>query len=152
VKICLDCHAHNPPPALRGDRFTQSEGIGCEGCHGPAADWISEHAVKGTPHSANIERGLYPNQPIAQAKLCLSCHFGDESRFVTHRIMGAGHPRISFELKTFSALEPAHYRIDADYEQRKGSYDSVRLWAIGRRSPRVSNSIRLPIPSAAATV
>jgi hypothetical protein len=68
VKICLDCHAHNPPPALRGDRFTQSEGIGCEGCHGPAADWISEHAVKGTPHSANIERGLYPtNQPIAQA-------------------------------------------------------------------------------------
>ena len=133
VKICLDCHAHNPPPALRGDRFTQSEGIGCEGCHGPAADWISEHAVKGTPHSANIERGLYPtNQPIAQAKLCLSCHFGDESRFVTHRIMGAGHPRISFELKTFSALEPAHYRVDADYEQRKGSYDSVRLWAIGQ--------------------
>lgn len=133
VKICLDCHAHNPPAAQRGARFVQSEGVGCEGCHGPAGQWIGEHTVKGTTHAQNIERGLYPtDQPLAQAKLCLSCHFGDETRFVTHRIMGAGHPRISFELSTFSALEPAHYRIDADYEQRKGKHDPMRVWALGQ--------------------
>ena len=133
VKICLDCHAHNPPPTQRGARFVQSEGVGCEGCHGPAGQWVTEHTVKGTTHAQNVARGLYPtDQPLAQAKLCLSCHFGDETRFVTHRIMGAGHPRISFELGTFSALEPAHYRIDADYEQRKGKHDPMRVWALGQ--------------------
>jgi Cytochrome c554 and c-prime len=34
-KVCLDCHAHNPPQELRGERFVQSEGVGCEACHGP---------------------------------------------------------------------------------------------------------------------
>lgn len=133
VKICLDCHAHNPPPNQRGERFIPTEGVGCEGCHGPAGDWIGTHTEPGNTHAANLEKGLYPtNQPIAQAKLCLSCHFGDQSRFVTHRIMGAGHPRISFELKTFSALEPAHYLVDEDYKKRKGNPDGVRLWAIGQ--------------------
>ena len=105
AKICLDCHAHNPAPALRGERYVVAEGVGCEACHGPAEKWITSHTVPGTTHEDNVKNGLYPtNRPVAQAKLCLSCHFGDENRFVTHRIMGAGHPRISFELETFSAL------------------------------------------------
>jgi len=40
AKICLDCHTHNPPAALRGERFKPAEGIGCEACHGPAEKWI----------------------------------------------------------------------------------------------------------------
>ncbi|NBU59328.1 MAG: hypothetical protein EBS23_06080 [Betaproteobacteria bacterium] len=132
AKICLDCHAHNPS-GPRGERFIQSEGIGCEGCHGPSGKWIGEHTVDGRTHAENIADGLYPTaNPTAQARLCLSCHFGDDSRFVTHRIMGAGHPRISFEIKTFTALEPAHWKVDADYVQRKGSYDPLRIWAIGQ--------------------
>ena len=50
---------------------------------------------------------------------CLSCHFGDETKFVTHRLMGAGHPRLSFELDTFTAIEPAHFDVDDDYRARK---------------------------------
>jgi hypothetical protein len=76
---------------------------------------------------------MYPTEkPVEQAKLCLSCHVGDNSRAVSHRIMGAGHPRLSFELETFSQLAPAHYKIDDDWHKRKGDYDSVRLWAIGQ--------------------
>lgn len=132
AKICLDCHAHNPTGA-RGERFIQSEGIGCEGCHGPSEKWIGSHTVDGRTHADNVADGLYPTaNPVAQARLCLSCHFGDDSRFVTHRIMGAGHPRISFEIKTFTAIEPAHWKVDADYVQRKGSYDPLRIWAIGQ--------------------
>jgi hypothetical protein len=132
AKICLDCHAHNPT-GPRGERFIQSEGIGCEGCHGPSGKWIGEHTVDGRTHAQNLADGLYDtSNPVSQARLCLSCHFGDDSRFVTHRIMGAGHPRISFEIKTFTALEPAHWRVDSDYVQRKGNYDPLRIWAIGQ--------------------
>ena len=133
VQACLDCHGHSPPADLRGPRFVASEGVGCEGCHGPAGDWLAPHAREGASHEDNLAHGLYPtDQPLAQARLCLSCHFGDETRFVTHRMMGAGHPRLSFELKTFTALAPAHYRVDEDYVSRKGRPDAMRLWAVGQ--------------------
>ncbi|MEX2481487.1 MAG: multiheme c-type cytochrome [Gammaproteobacteria bacterium] len=133
AKICLDCHAHNPPQDLRGPRFVQSEGIGCEGCHGPAEIWIGPHTDAGATTENNVANGMYPShRPRDLARLCLSCHFGDDTRMVTHRLMGAGHPRLSFELKTFTTLAPAHYAIDADYVRRKGNYDPVRLWAIGQ--------------------
>ena len=32
---------------------------------------------------------------IERTRLCLSCHYGTTEQFVTHEIMGAGHPRIS---------------------------------------------------------
>jgi hypothetical protein len=61
---------------------------------------------------------MYPTeQPEVRAKLCLSCHFGTEDKFATHRIMGAGHPRISFELDTFTEIQPAHFRVDEDYKE-----------------------------------
>ena len=49
-----------------------------------------------------------------RAGLCLSCHFGNQEKFVTHRMMGAGHPRMSFELDTFTQLQPAHFVVDED--------------------------------------
>lgn len=133
AKQCLDCHANNAPPALRGERHVVSEGVGCEACHGPAEKWIKSHALEGVSHADNIAQGLFPtDRPVEQAGLCLSCHFGDEKRFVTHRMMGAGHPRLSFELDTFASIEPAHYRIDDDWRRRKGDYDSIRIWAVGQ--------------------
>lgn len=130
---CLDCHAHTPPPALRGERHMVTDGVGCEACHGPADKWIRSHTAPGATHADNVARGMYPTEkPVEQAKLCLSCHVGDSSRFVSHRLMGAGHPRLSFELDTFAQLAPAHYKVDDDWRKRKGDYDSVRLWAIGQ--------------------
>lgn len=133
AKVCLDCHAHNPAPQQRGERHMASDGVGCEACHGPAEKWIKSHTAPNATHAQNVANGLYPlDKPVEQAKLCLSCHFGDETRFVTHRIMGAGHPRISFELDTFSAIAPAHYKIDDDWRKRKGEYDSAKIWVIGQ--------------------
>jgi hypothetical protein len=133
AKICLDCHAHNPDPALRGARVAVSDGIGCEGCHGPAEGWIASHTEVDATHAQNIARGLYPSaRPVERARLCLSCHLGNADRFVTHRIMGAGHPRMSFELETFSNIGPAHYRVDDDYVARKGSFDGAKVWAVGQ--------------------
>lgn len=135
--VCLDCHADNVPAAKRGEKFQITDGVGCEACHGGSENWISSHVAEGNnsaaSHSANIANGLYPtDQPEARAKLCMSCHIGTPDKFATHDIMGAGHPRLSFELTTFSAIQPAHYRIDNDYYQRKIAEPDAKVWAIGQ--------------------
>jgi Cytochrome c554 and c-prime len=132
-KICLDCHTHNVPAAKRDERFNLSDGVSCEACHGPAERWISTHTAPTATHAKNIEQGLFPlSNNVDRAKLCLSCHMGNKDRFVNHRMMGAGHPRMSFELETFSNIAPAHYRIDKDYQERKQAWDGVKVWAIGQ--------------------
>ena len=133
AKICVDCHGHNPPADRRGERFKASDGISCEACHGPAEHWIKSHVAPGATHEENVRNGLYPTEdPVALARLCLSCHFGNKDKFVTHRIMGAGHPRISFELDTFTQTQPPHFVVDEDWRKRKGRWDGVRVWAIGQ--------------------
>ena len=133
AKICVGCHGYNPPPEYRGERFRASDGVSCEACHGPAQNWIKSHVAPGATHEDNVRNGLYPtDDPVALARLCLSCHFGNKDKFVTHRMMGAGHPRISFELDTFTQTQPPHFVIDDDWHRRKGSWDGVRVWAIGQ--------------------
>jgi hypothetical protein len=132
AKICLDCHADNVPAEMRGEKFQITDGVGCEACHGGSEQWISAHADKGAKHQDNLAQGLYKTEdPIARAKLCLSCHMGTTDRMITHRIMGAGHPRLSFELDTFTWLNP-HYQIDDDYIARKGAFNGVRDWGVGQ--------------------
>ena len=133
AKICLDCHAHNIPAARHGERFTIQDNITCEACHGPAEKWLRPHVSSDATHAKNISAGMYPtNDPQARAKLCLSCHFGNKDKLVTHRIMGAGHPRMSFELENFTALAPRHFAVDHDYSPRKRVWDGVKVWAIGQ--------------------
>jgi hypothetical protein len=132
AKVCLDCHADNIGPHLRGERFQITDGVGCEACHGGAEPWLNAHADRSVTHAANIANGMYPtDQPIARAELCLSCHMGSKQRPITHRVMGAGHPRLSFELDTFTWLHP-HYTINAAWIKRKGEWNGVRDWAVGQ--------------------
>ena len=67
-----------------------------------------------------------------RASTCVTCHIGDEEQPLLHRLYGAGHPRVSFELDTFTTLMPAHWKVDSDYVERKGSYDSVDAWWRGQ--------------------
>lgn len=132
---CLGCHA-DPAYAGKGPRWHVEDGVGCEGCHGGAANWLSSHYAVGQTHAANVARGLYPlDQPRARAERCLDCHFGSDrpGQFVSHRIMAAGHPRVSFELDLFSALQQ-HHDEDADYVRRKRRTDNVQMWAMGQAS------------------
>jgi hypothetical protein len=132
--MCLGCHATPAPAGSRGGRFQLSDGVGCEGCHGAAAGWLSSHYAVGASHASNVARGMVPlENPRARASQCLDCHFGsaDQGQFVNHRIMAAGHPRISFELDLFSTLQQ-HHNEDGDYAQRKGRTNNVQMWAIGQ--------------------
>ena len=133
AKICLDCHADNIPENQRGPQFVLEDGVGCEACHGAGSGpWMGLH-LGGSPHATNIENGLVPlEDPVVRAGICHDCHHGDDDQFATHRIMGAGHPRISFELDSFTDFQPAHFVIDDDYRERKKVVDGVRTWAIGQ--------------------
>jgi len=131
--LCLDCHADNVPAARRGPRFQLSDGIGCEACHGGSERWIDSHSAQTATHAANLGRGMYPTEsPQRRAALCLSCHLGTQDKFTTHAILGAGHPRLRFELDTFTTNQPAHHVVDADYLQRKGKIDETGLWLAGQ--------------------
>lgn len=138
ASLCLDCHADHVPPAKRGERFQLSDGVGCEACHGGADRWLSTHY--NTPlvtHQDNLDAGLYATGRVRdRARLCLSCHLGTKDKFASHRLMAAGHPRLSFELDTFTELwrtagPQPHYRYDADYEERKSGPPHSFAWAIG---------------------
>lgn len=131
---CLGCHSTFAPTSQRGDRFLLSDGVGCESCHGASQEWLPLHYARPATHASNVASGLVPlERPQMRAQVCLDCHYGSEKtgQFVTHSMMAAGHPRISFELDLFSALQQ-HHDVDADYVERKGAPDSVRMWAVGQ--------------------
>lgn len=133
AKICLDCHADNVPQARRGPKFQLSDGVGCEACHGGAEKWIESHAERKATHRDNVAKGMTALEaPRRRAELCVNCHVGAADRFATHAIMGAGHPRLSFELESFTANQPAHYVVDEDYVRRKGRPGGVNLWLAGQ--------------------
>jgi len=131
--MCLGCHA--TPSGPRGVRFQTTDGVGCESCHGPAGGWLNSHYAVGGTHQANVRNGLIPlDNAQARAERCLNCHFGssEPGQFVTHRIMAAGHPRISFELDLFTTLQQ-HYTIDGDYRDRgKNLATGTQVWATGQ--------------------
>ncbi|MFT6406808.1 MAG: hypothetical protein ACJAQ6_000218 [Arenicella sp.] len=130
--VCLSCHADNVAAIDHGQAFDIAEGVGCETCHGGAENYIESHT--NATHQQNLTAGLSATEnPTVRAELCVSCHIGNHSdRKITHTIMGAGHPRLSFELNTFSSIQPAHYQIDEDYIERKGSHSELQIWAIGQ--------------------
>ena len=132
---CLGCHSTYAPAAQRGPKFTTTDGVGCESCHGPSGGaWLAEHYALPATHASNVAAGLTPlDNPKARANICLDCHYGSSKpgQFVTHAMMAAGHPRVSFELDLFSALQQ-HHQIDADYTRRKGAPNAVRFWAVGQ--------------------
>jgi len=134
AKVCLDCHADNVAPEAQGVEFRISDGVGCEACHGGAQRYLGPHVSGHVTHADLVRNdGLFPTEkPVERAKLCLSCHLGDDTRFITHKIMGAGHPRLGFELQTFTQIEPAHFVIDDIYRKRKTVAKGVQFWAVGQ--------------------
>jgi hypothetical protein len=133
AKECLDCHADNVAPTQRGAKFALADGVGCEACHGGAERWIASHATAKATYQSDVSQGMFPSANLGdRAQLCESCHVGNSDKQATHNIMGAGHPRLGFELDTYLALEPPHYAGDAGYRRRKPTFNHAQTWAAGQ--------------------
>jgi hypothetical protein len=119
---CVACHADPGRPEAD---------ISCATCHGRGA-WETEHSKPGGSHRANVEAGLYPtDDPRRRAELCTRCHVGGEPpAVVDHRLLAAGHPRLVFDLDSFSTLQPAHHRSRAARGKQRSP--AAKLWAAGQ--------------------
>ena len=151
TRECAGCHTTS-------GSAHPAEGVDCEACHGNSGSgagggWLATHYTVGTSHARNVAQGMTDlTSPRVRAGVCLDCHLsGDgQGQFIAHRIMAAGHPRISFELDLFSTLQQ-HHDEDADYAQRKGhKTNSMQMWAIGQ-AEAVSRGLSLYSEPAKAT-
>ncbi len=66
----------------------------------------------------------------ARARMCLECHLGKGNKIVDHELIAAGHPDLVFELDTFSAALPMHWRETRP--QAGNTLPRVREWAVGQ--------------------
>jgi hypothetical protein len=119
---CLSCHAVNVKPQLRGPKFDITEGVHCDGCHGPAEKWLEPHAEKGWTHEQSVKLGMYDTKNLLlRAEMCVSCHLA-----IDQELVSAGHPDLlAFELDTFSLLMPPHWRD-------KGVWFGTAAWTTGQ--------------------
>ncbi len=136
--LCLDCHTDHVTPAERGARFHIDDGVGCEACHGASSGWIASHDDSPrVGHADNLKAGLAALESAGpRAAICLDCHLGTGKRMATHALMAAGHPRLGFELDTYTELWRTaggreHFRRDADYAARKPGSSHVQVWLTG---------------------
>ncbi|MBX7144251.1 MAG: cytochrome c family protein [Oligoflexia bacterium] len=131
---CLSCHAtYSANKTIFKPGFNIEDGVTCETCHGAAENYLPLHTERGASHNKNIASGMRELVPLQErAHFCLTCHYGSDAASVTHRLIGAGHPRLSFELDTYSMLQPYHWKVDEDYVQRKHAYSNVNAWLVGQ--------------------
>ena len=123
---CIACHSLFVAPEEKARDF-DLEGVSCESCHGPASAWLVPHTLKGSTTQKSVALGMFDiRDPARRSEKCLACHLGTAEKNVDHRMIAAGHPDLVFELDSYSAIEPAHWKPAAD------PYHDLRLWAVGQ--------------------
>jgi hypothetical protein len=134
---CLACHALYTTPEQRGRPFELSEGVSCENCHGPATAWLGPHTTRDWPHEKSVAMGMRDTRDVIhRTEKCLECHLGTKEKFVDHEMIAAGHPDLFFELDSFSAVMPRHWKSPREAAPGKPVEDAawagVRDWSAGQ--------------------
>lgn len=134
---CLACHALYTTPERRGRPFELSDGVSCENCHGPASGWLGPHTTRDWPHEKSVALGMRDTRDVIhRTEKCLECHLGTKEKFVDHEMIAAGHPDLFFELDSFSAVMPRHWKSPRESIPGKPVEDAawagVRDWSAGQ--------------------
>jgi len=125
---CLVCHALSIDKAHRARDFDIAEGVSCESCHGPASRWLGPHIQPDAKHADMVRLGLIDNKTLpVRAGQCLTCHLGAKGMEVDHEMIAAGHPDLTFELDSFTAVEPPHW-----VEKNADPLFGMRAWGVGQ--------------------
>jgi hypothetical protein len=149
---CLNCHAMNIPEARRGVQFKLTDGVSCDGCHGPAQLWYGDHSQKDIWRSKSPEQKadlgmLDIRDPVVRSTLCTSCHIGntEQKKVLTHAMYAAGHPPLpGIEIATFSDALPRHWQL-----LRNKSPEVRQLF---RYDPAAREQTKLVVVSSAVTL
>ena len=89
--VCMDCHG----TVVTGKEHREvSDGVGCEGCHGPAASYLKPHqkgerelGVKRPGYVDALKLGMLELRDASvRAKTCADCHY-----ITDERLLSAGH-------------------------------------------------------------
>jgi hypothetical protein len=134
---CLACHALYTTPEQRGRPFELAEGVSCENCHGPASAWLGPHTTRDWPHEKSVALGMRDTRDVIhRTEKCLECHLGTKEKFVDHEMIAAGHPDLFFELDSFSAVMPRHWKSPRESAPGKlvedAAWTGVRDWSAGQ--------------------
>ena len=134
---CLACHALYTTPEQRGRPFEISEGVSCENCHGPASGWLGPHTTRDWPHEKSLALGMFDTRSVIhRTEKCLQCHLGTPEKFVDHEMIAAGHPDLYFELDSFSAVMPRHWKEPRESAPgtpvEDAAWVGVRNWSTGQ--------------------
>jgi hypothetical protein len=123
---CTVCHA--PFATVPGERLGHNaavaDGISCEGCHGPAENWIRSHTRPDYTHADRVAAGMRDlNNLYVRANTCVACH-----QNIDPEIRSAGHPELIFEMDGQSVAMPRHWR-----EKNAGSQAWLEGQAVAAR-------------------
>jgi hypothetical protein len=99
---CLKCHAtaYNWTETLQAENVPLEDGVGCESCHGPGADYKKKSIMQ--DREASIAAGLV----IPTAETCKKCHNEE-------------NPAIDKEKYTLSDGTKTHFDFEQAYEKVK---------------------------------
>ncbi len=134
---CLVCHSLSVPAEKRARTFELSEGVSCENCHGPAGGWLGGHTTRGWTHEQSVAAGMVDLRDLThRTDKCLTCHLGTPDQFVDHEMIAGGHPDLYFELDSFQAAMPLHWKVPRESEAGKPAEDAamlgMRQWGTGQ--------------------
>ncbi len=149
TKLCLDCHTVAPHESqlAHGHKFSLRDGVSCEGCHGPAEQWLDPHKRYDWQFKSPEEKAalgfVNTDKLTSRARICAQCHIGSEDKEVNHDLMAAGHPRLTFEMSAYFDNLPAHWNPNEDRRVHAVNQESqspaevrsafdAKLWAIGQ--------------------
>ncbi len=162
--VCVACHyTVSIRPPSRAARATA--GPSCEGCHGPASDWVNIHNNFGganakvedeTPahRKERLDASQAAGMIIASANYaiaarCMTCHGlanPDVDAGVLATMLKAGHPvKESFELVQYSQGTVRHrfYRPNLTQNAQMTEPERARLFVEGHAAKFVSASVAL---------
>ncbi|HEY2410951.1 MAG TPA: multiheme c-type cytochrome [Pirellulaceae bacterium] len=130
---CIGCHA-TPAPEAPADAAHLALGVQCESCHGPAGQWLHAHYQGGYRRHTS---GFIDTKDLNQrAETCLKCHAGPSDatgspQAVDHDLIAAGHPKLSFEFRTYFESLPAHWDRPKDQSRFPDSF-YLQSWLTGQ--------------------
>lgn len=138
TQLCLNCHSSNQGKTDHaGPGFTLTEGVGCESCHGASSGYISVHFTEKFKKLNAVEKerefGLTNTKDLSsRTRVCADCHLGNARKGmeVNHDLIAAGHPRLNFELSSYLAQYPKHWKMEEEFKRHPDFH--AKAWALGQ--------------------